>query len=211
MLIVKLLTSILSEFKSLFDFLVRWTPGSAGSCLRYAVYQKRFKACGRNINILEGCTIRGFKNIVLGDNVGIGLFNQIYAGLIQGKEKVTIGNNVYMNSNVMINADISGEITIDKDVIIGPNVVIRASNHNYEKIDIPIRNQGHISGKIHIKENVWIGANAVILPDVTIGTGAIVAAGAVVSRDVNDYEIVGGVPAKRISSRKEANQSGAQT
>jgi len=88
-------------------------------------------------------------------------------------------------------------------VLIGPNVVMRASNHNYERIDIPIRNQRHIPGRILIKEDVWIGANVVILPDVTIERGAIVAAGAVVTTDVNEYDIVGGVPAIRVGSRIE--------
>jgi len=109
----------------------------------------------------------------------------------------------------MINADINCEITIEKNVIVGPNVVMRASNHNYERIDIPIRNQGHVSGTIVVREDVWIGANAVILPNVTIGRGVIVAAGAVVTNDVDDYEIVGGVPAKSIGSRAKMSQDKA--
>jgi acetyltransferase-like isoleucine patch superfamily enzyme len=66
-----------------------------------------------------------------------------------------------------------------------------------------IREQGHSGGKIVIEDDVWIRANAVITPDVIIGKGAVVAAGAVVTSDVPPYQIVGGVPAKTIANRKE--------
>ena len=102
----------------------------------------------------------------------------------------------------MINADIGGEITIESNVLVGPNVVMRASGHRYKDINIPIRDQGHQEGKIVIKEDVWIGANAVILPNVVVGKGAVVGAGAVVTKDVADFDIVGGVPAIKIGSRK---------
>ncbi|MBW2642327.1 MAG: acyltransferase [Deltaproteobacteria bacterium] len=101
----------------------------------------------------------------------------------------------------MINADVRGIIIIEDKVLVGPNVVVRASGHRYEKRRVPIREQGHHKGIIMIKTGAWIGANAVILPDVTIGKGAIVAAGAVVTKDVNDFEIVGGLPARKIGSR----------
>ena len=101
----------------------------------------------------------------------------------------------------MINADCKGEIIIEDNVSIGPNVVMRASGHRYEDLHVPIRLQGHHKGKIIIRDGVWIGANAVILPNVTIGKGAIVGAGAVVTKDVDDFDIVGGVPAKKIASR----------
>ena len=103
----------------------------------------------------------------------------------------------------MVNADVKGEIIIEEDSILGPNVVIRASGHKYDDLTVPIREQGHHKGRIVIKAGTWIGANAVLLPDVTVGKGTIVAAGAVVTKDVDDYEIVGGVPAKKIGSRRD--------
>lgn len=114
-----------------------------------------------------------------------------------------IGNWVSVNTNVQIGAADSGEIIIGNDVLIGPNVVIRASNHVYDRVDIPIREQGHSGGKIVIEDDVWIAANAVVLPDVVIGKVAVVAAGAVVTSDVPPYQIVGGVPSKIIANRKE--------
>jgi galactoside O-acetyltransferase len=135
----------------------------------------------------------------LGSNVGIGINAQLYAGG-DGSELIILGDNVNLNSNVMINADCGGRIEIGNNCIIGPNVVFRASNHIFSNREIPIRDQGHKPGTIIVKENVWIGANAVVLPDVTIGRGAVVAAGAVVTTNVDDHTIVAGVPAKTIRS-----------
>ncbi len=92
-------------------------------------------------------------------------------------------------------------IKIGDNVLIGPNVVIRAADHNFDNIDIPINMQGHRSGRIIIEDNVWIGANVTIIRDVTIGTGSVIGAGAVVTKDVPPYSIAAGVPARVIKSR----------
>ena len=148
---MKLIRSILNQCASLFYFCVMWTRGPLCTRLRYIIYRRKFEACGANVQVPVGCTIRGFANITLGNNASFGLYNGIYASLEKGKERLSNGDNVSLNNNVMINADFNGEIIIESDVIIGPNVVMRASNHKYERMDIPIREQGHISGKIVIK------------------------------------------------------------
>ena len=196
---MKWIRLLLTDIIAYFNTLLIWFPGNAGCWLRYTTYKKRLKKCGHNIRIPAGSFFRGSSEISLGSNIGFGIFNQIYAA---AGGRIAIGDNVSLNSNVMINADINGEITIGNNVLIAPNVVIRASNHDYGRVDVPIKGQGHKPGKIIIKENVWIGSNAVILPDVTIGKGAIIGAGAVVTKDVSDFEIVGGVPAKKIGSRR---------
>jgi galactoside O-acetyltransferase len=198
---VNLTKVLLNELRAVSSFWLKWMPGNVGAKLRYSIYKRRFKSCGERVDIPEGCTIWGFQNIEVGSGIGMGQGSLIYAGLHGGSERIVIGNKVSLNSNVMINADKGGEIIIGDNTIIGPNVVIRASNHHYEKTDIPIKGQGHLSGTINIKEDVWIGANAVVLPNVNIGKGAIIAAGAVVVKDIDVYEIVGGVPANRIGSR----------
>ena len=98
----------------------------------------------------------------------------------------------------MINARGIGKILIGKDVLIGPNVVIRSSNHKYEDPKIPIKSQGMTNGEIIIKDNVWISSNCVILPNCIIGEGSVVAAGAVVTKDIEPYSIYGGIPAKKL-------------
>ncbi len=198
---MKIFRKIYSEIEAWLLFLIRMMPGGVGVRIRFFVYCGKLLRCGDKVLISTGCIIRDCQNIIFGNNVKIGLCNQIYASG-NGNERIEIGNDVAFNSNVMINADRGGSIKIGKDVSIGPNVVIRASNHKFSNLDVPIRQQGHISGRIVIEDNVWIGANAIILADVVIGTGSVIAAGAVVIKNVESFSIVGGVPAKLISLRK---------
>ncbi len=89
-----------------------------------------------------------------------------------------------------------GGITIDNNVMLAPKVSLLSEGHPVVVND----RQTLTTGSIHIKRNAWIGANATILQGVTIGENAVVAAGAVVSKDVSDNTIVGGIPAKHIKS-----------
>jgi galactoside O-acetyltransferase len=179
---------------------LRYAPGFLGVILRYKYWKGRCRKCGTHVYIYTGVTIMGANNIELGNHISLMARSYLYA-INDGFMR--IGNRLSANTNVLIDASDKGEIIIGNDVIIGPNVVIRASNHVYDRVDIPIREQGHSGGKIVIEDDVWIAANAVVLPDVVIGKGAVVAAGAVVTSDVPPYQIVGGVPAKKIANRKE--------
>lgn len=103
---------------------------------------------------------------------------------------IRIGKNVFINSGAMF-TDLGG-ITLEDNVLIAPRVNILTVNHP-EK---PTERRGLILNPVLIKKNAWIGAGATILPGVTVGENAIVAAGAVVSKDVPANTMVGGVPAK---------------
>lgn len=96
---------------------------------------------------------------------------------------------------------VRGPIKIGKNTIIGPGVSMHSENHVFKDIDKPIRLQGEERIGIIIGEDCWIGSRAIILDGVNIGKGVIIAAGAVVNKDVPDYAIVGGVPAKVIRYR----------
>ena len=198
---MKLLQLIINEAAAFFDSIFTYCPGHTGNYLRYIAYKRRFKSCGKNISISPAVSFKGWINIELGNNIGFGELSSIYAESVTNESSIHIGNDVSFNRNVMINADVRGEIVIEDKVLVGPNVVMRASGHRYGNKGVPIREQGHHKGIIMIRTGAWIGANAVILPDVTIGKHAIVAAGAVVTKEVNDFEIVGGLPARKIGSR----------
>ena len=95
-----------------------------------------------------------------------------------------------------------GKIKIGKDVLIGPQVMIIANNHKYNDLTKPINKQGEFSkGGIIIDDNVWIGARAIILDGVHIESGSVIAAGSVVTKNVEKNTIVGGNPAHFIKKR----------
>lgn len=115
---------------------------------------------------------------------------------------IKIGNN----SGIGIRANIGESVTIGNDVMMGPDCVIYTRNHRHDDLSIPMRLQGYEEVKpVFIGDDVWIGARVLIMPGVSVGNGAILSAGSVVTHDVPAYAIVGGVPAKVIKSRKGEN------
>ncbi len=196
---LSLSAKILREIKDYGLWLLQGVPGALGVKLRRLCLRPCFFKCGAGLVMAKDCVVKGFKKITLGDHVSFGPWTQVYAEGTEGG--IEIGDHVSTNANVMINADNGGSIKIGDHVMIGPNVVLRASNHHFARKDMTIDAQGHQPGSIVIKEDVWLGANVVVVPNVVIGQGAIVGAGAVVTKDVEDYTIVGGVPAKKIGVR----------
>ena len=112
-------------------------------------------------------------------------------------KNVTIGRNVFINSGCHFQDQ--GGITIGDDALIGHNVVLATINHDLS----PLKHRENHYAPIVIEDHVWIGSNATILQGVTIGRWSVVAAGAVVSKDVEAFTIVGGVPAKEIRKVKQ--------
>jgi acetyltransferase-like isoleucine patch superfamily enzyme len=93
-------------------------------------------------------------------------------------------------------------VVIGDDCLISPNVTIIANNYNYQRLDVPIRQQGSTSKGVRIGANVWIGSGACILDGAQIGSGVIVAANSVVAGKIPDNAIVQGNPAKIIFTRR---------
>lgn len=112
--------------------------------------------------------------------------------------QINYGKNTKIGKNVFINFDCTfldlGGITIDDNAMIAPKVSLLSEGHPIS----PEERRSLTAKPIHIKQNAWIGANATILQGVTIGENSVVAAGAVVSSDVSDNTVVGGIPAKTI-------------
>lgn len=127
--------------------------------------------CGENVNIEKGAIFT--QKLKIGDNSGVG-----------------------------IRCEMTGDITIGKDVMMGPEVIIYTQNHAFDRTDIPMMYQGGTEEKpVIIDDDVWIGRRVIIMGGVHVGKGSIIGAGAIVTKDIEPYSVVGGVPAKVIKKR----------
>lgn len=176
-------------------------PGVTGMRLRGGKLRTVLASLGPNETISPGIQILGAKNINIGPHFFCGPRCSLFA---DGGGEIWIGERVALNSEVSLNAAILGSITIGDGVLIGPRVLMRASNHSFIRTDIPIWKQGHTPGRIEIHDDVWIGGNVTILGGAVIQKGAIVAAGAVVNSVVPAYAVFGGVPARFLKWRDNA-------
>lgn len=195
---------ILNQIMLLIEETLAILPGIIGMIIRYIYVCIFARECYYPIYIGQGSVLHGIRTISLGNSVNIGSHCRLNA---KGG-KLIIGSDVTMNKNVQIEAGFGGVIIISDNVMIGANVVMQSSEHNYGDVNKPMNKQGHRSGQIRVCPNVWICSNVVVTSDVTIGQGSIVGAGAVVTHDVEPNSIVGGVPAKKIGERGEVVQYG---
>lgn len=105
-------------------------------------------------------------------------------------------------SGLGVNCSVHGPLKIGDNVMMGPNVTILTHTHNIERTDIPMGQQGMRVAEVVIGNDVWIGMRVIIMPGVKVGDGAVIGAGAVVTKDVPAFAVVGGVPARIIKFRK---------
>lgn len=139
--------------------------------IRAALARGFVRSAGKNIDIQKGA--RFSKSMKIGDNSGIG-----------------------------INCVLQGDVSIGNNVMMGPEVWIYTRNHEHARTDIPMRDQGFEAEKpVVIMNDVWIGSRVTILPGVKIGNGVIIGTGAVVTKDIPDYTIAAGNPAKVVKNR----------
>lgn len=185
---------------------------------RSAALKKQFKAVGENSKISgEGLILHEPKNISLGDDVTVNHHTQLYAE----NSSITVGNKTYINQQALIfalNGKVSvgentyinhhseliakkSKISIGNNVLIGMYSIITTTSHDTSPKAIPIRKQEETYKDVTIEDDVWLGARVIVLQGVRIGKGAVVAAGAVVTKDVEPNTVVGGVPAKLIKKR----------
>ena len=112
---------------------------------------------------------------------------------------LSVGDDVDFALGVVVTT--AGGVEIGDRVLIGYRTQILSTNHVIPPVPEKVFSSGHLGRRVTIGADVWIGANCVVLPGVTIGTGAVIAAGSVVTRDVAAYAIVGGNPARVIRMR----------
>jgi acetyltransferase-like isoleucine patch superfamily enzyme len=170
--------TILQFLKECFKHFIVFSPSSRFfSNLRFSFYARKMKP-------------------------GSGPFQSMTGLQINTPELVYIGKNVSINCFVIIDASEGGEISIGNDCMIGPSVLIRAADHRFDKLSELIRCQGHNPGKIIIEDNCWIAGHVTITRNVTIGSGSVIGANSVVTKDIPRNSIAAGNPAKVIRSRE---------
>ncbi|MBB2149898.1 acyltransferase [Pedobacter gandavensis] len=148
--------------------------GPTSMRLRYLCAKNIFAYCGSNVNVERGAWFGSGRGVKIGANSGIGI-------------NAVVPNNIIIGSNVMM----------------GPNVEILVRDHLFNRVDIPMIQQGFTASKqCIIEDDVWIGMNVLILPGRTIKTGSIIAAGTILTKDFPEYAVVGGNPGKFLKSRK---------
>jgi maltose O-acetyltransferase len=165
-------------FLIFYSSVLKNVPGSSrrsiGCKIRRVFFKKYSKKFGAGSIVMPGVTVANLGNLSVGDNSGLGL-----NACINSIDKVSIGDRVLM----------------------GPEVMIFTADHKWCDDEKTYYGKGEITAPVSIEDDVWIGARVIILKGVTIGKGATVAAGSVVTKDVSPYDIVGGVPAKYIKNK----------
>ena len=157
------------------ESLIRGLPGHFGERLREHWYRRRFAICGENLTVPLGAYFVNPQNIQCGDNVFWGLYCYIQAG---------------------------GGLTLGSDVAIGPHVKIWTQSHRYHRSDLPVWKQGYEYNSVTIGDDVWIGANAFIMPGTVLGDRCVVSAHSVVNKKIYpEGTILAGHPARKIGNR----------
>lgn len=173
-----------------YEFLLRF---KLVQLVSYLYYKIRFNKYYISNYIHFSVSIQNFKKISMNKNSHIHR-NSVIWGELQLGENVSIGPNNY----------IYGQVIMGDFIMTAPNCMFAGGSHGFKDNSVPMKNQeSTIKRPIVIEDDVWIGANSVILDGVKICKGSIVGAGSVVTKDVNPYSIVGGNPAVVIKSRKE--------
>ncbi len=197
-------------------------PGALGVFLRGKFYPMLFHEVGRGVVFGSNIVIRHPQKITLGngviiddnvlldakgiDNRGITLKDEVFIGrntILSCKDgNIFLGDRVNIGFNCEIFS--SNSVTLGKDILVAAyTYIVGGGNYKLENKDIPINQQPDFKGKggVTFEDNIWIGSHCVILDGVNIGSGSVIAAGAVVSKDVPKMSIVGGVPAKLLKIR----------
>ncbi|NOY16640.1 MAG: acyltransferase [Gammaproteobacteria bacterium] len=200
-------------------------PGALGILLRKLFWPRLFGSCGKGVMFAENIVLRQPKNIHLGNNVIISEFCVLDARHDDENKVITLADDAMLSTNIMLscknacirigkNAGLGAQtiihatndcsVNIGDDVIIGPQSYLSAGgNYHFDQLDIPIREQGiNPDGGITLENNIWLGGKVTVLGGVTMESGSIAGAGAVVNKSIPANAICAGVPAKVIKTRK---------
>lgn len=169
------------------------------------VLEKRFVSIGEKTKLHDNVYIDALSQhgVILGSNVVLGRNSRIECtgSIIAIGSGIKIGDRSTFGSDCYFGA--AGGIVIGEDVVAGQYIRFHAENHNYDNLELLIKDQGETHKGIKIGNNCWIGAGAIFLDGAELGDGCVVAANAVVTKGFGENSVIGGVPAKIIKNRGE--------
>ena len=139
------------------------------------------------------------EQIAIGDNCLIEDNVRLRIGGAWKASSISIGYNSFIGNATQIN--VGGEFKIGNNCMVAPLCIFSDAHHSFDRIDISMNQQRCIYKPIIIGDDVWIGTGSIVLQGVNIGQGAVIAAGAVVTKSIPPYEVWGGVPAVKLKSR----------
>ena len=195
-------------------------PTSLGFFLRRVFYRRLFRSVGSGLIIARGVSIRHPGKITLGHRVAVDDNALLDASGLES-EGIFIGDEVIVSRNCMVQAKIGSttigarteigantivssisRVKMGKFGLIGPHCLIGGGNYKTDRTDIPMMDLGWSSrGPVEVGDDVWMGAGVVIPDGIRVGKSCIIGAGAVVTRDLPDYAVAMGVPAKIVRYR----------
>jgi acetyltransferase-like isoleucine patch superfamily enzyme len=150
----------------------------------------------------EGVQIKGAERITMGKGCQVQFGTVLHGGGLEWSDRrgyIRLGDRVFIGPHCTLFG--AGGIEIHDDALISPHVVITSHQHTFDRLDALIREQSSQFAPVVVEADVWIGAGAILLPGITVGRGAVIGAGAVVTKDVPAGAIVVGVPARVIRRR----------
>ena len=190
--------------------LLRWRLGGSGSGLMVGksvtvLHAKRIFV-GQNVKLEANCEVHGLASsgVIFGDKVTLGRGASIRPSGYYGTDigsGIRVGHRSAIGPYSWIGA--SAQVTIGDDVLLGPRVVILPENHIFDDCERTIASQGVAQAAIHIEDNCWLGADVKVLAGVTIGSGSVIAAGAIVRSDIPPNSVAAGVPARVLRNRTQ--------
>ena len=197
-----------------------WVPGALGLFLRSKLYPLVLGRVGRNVVFGVNVTIRHPHKIEIGDNVVIddqccldakGTDNRgiaIGEGVFVGRNSILSCKNgdivIGDRANIGFNCEIfsASQVHVGKSILMAAYAYLVGGDHLYDRVDIPVLEQGRTARGINVDDNVWLGTHVVVTDGSRIGRDAIIGAGAVVVGEIPEFAVATGIPAKVIRDRR---------
>jgi acetyltransferase-like isoleucine patch superfamily enzyme len=203
-----------------------WVPGALGLFLRSKLYPLIVGHVGRNVAFGANVVLRHPHKISIADNVVVddnccldakGTTNRgivLERGVFLGRNTILSCKNgdilLDEDANIGFNVEVfsAADVRIGKRVLVAAYTYLVGGDHLYDRVDVPVLEQGRTARGIDVGDNVWLGAHVVVADGVRIGRDAVIGAGAVVTGDIPEFHVAAGVPARVIRDRRSSTGTG---